>query len=1418
MRFMLMTLLCLVSLLPALAEPVPVFVHPDTVPASSWSAKWIGVGPTPGTQAKQQNLWSCYRKEFRLDRKPKTAIARIAVDSKYWLWVNGVLVVREGELKRGPTPTDTFFDEIDLAPHLKKGTNSVAILAWYFGKEGFSHKSSGKSGLLFELVAGNEKIMSDASWLTIVHPSFGDTGAPHPNYRLPESNIRFDAGKDIVGWEIPGFNATSWAPARELGSPDCAPWNRLVKRPVPFWKDYGLKPYANASSLPKVSDGKMIQAKIPYNAQITPYFKISARAGEVIKIQMDNYRGGSEPNVRAEYVTRDGEQAFECFGWMNGHEVQYEIPSGITILDLKYRETGFDTDFAGSFDCDDDFLNRLRTKAIRTLYITMRDNYMDCPDRERALWWGDAVNELGESFYAFDRRADRLTRKCIIDLVAWQKPDGVLFSPIPAGNWKNDLPLQMLASIGRSGFWTYSFFSGDMETLNVAYPGMKRYMEIWSMKPDGLVVPRPGGWAWGDWGNNVDMGMLYDAWYHIALQGLRNAAIALKKEGDLPWIEARLKSIEASFNKTYWTGTEYRSPDYKGQTDDRANALAVVAGLAKSDYYPALVEVFKKQSHSSPYMEKYVLEALCIMGQPELAQERMKKRYARMVDHPVYTTLWEGWGIGGEGFGGGTINHAWSGGPLTIMSQYFAGIAPTAAGFSSYSVLPQMGQLKKISAKVVTVKGDIALRLSNTKELFTLDLTSPAGTKATVGIPVLAGETITEVKLNGKVVWKAGKVGGTRRGARLIEANSRYLMFEVEPGTWSFCAQKKLEQTGSAPVEPAVKDRFELLPPGAIRLGGFVQQRIERQAAVDFDEKALAEMADIFRTRPGNPKTGLEGLAPGEFWGKAVRALCSHLRYSPDQNLRTRLDRTLVDLISIQSPDGCLSSMPVALQPYHGDSWDRKYVLIGLINGYEITGDPKVLASAVKMADQLLTQVGPAPKVRIVNTSFQSTPGNPGGLLRGIESSSILEPFMRLYRLTGKAEYLEFARYIVETEQCSALGPIFDEALAGKDAKDFAGGSGTAHAYSVNSCFEGLLEYYRVTGNERWMKSALAYFANVQAKEVAVIGTFCGVGPHGRACPTEEFNHSALYQTCPKRHGLEACSAPRWIALCQHMLQLTGEPRFVEEIERSLFNAVLGCIRPDGLANDYFTNLTGTRPILDGNFRRTFNGRSYTCCTYNLSEVLARVPSVAVMKGEGGVVVNLYIPGKAHIPLPSGNEVELNLVSGYPANGDVAITVTPRKKAEFPILIRIPQWSRDTKVMVNGKGLEVKPGTYLRIDRKWKSNDKISVVLDMRCRLVKSPEGSPASSDNFRALVRGPIVLARDKRLGWDIHEKVDIQADAEGYVAVTPLTPTISALMQFSVPTVGGGSFPVIDFATSGNTWDARSERVTWIPKVMRQ
>lgn len=114
--------------------------------AQESGASWIGVPLGPSDTV---NIWSGYRKNFMLDEVPATAVAKIAVDSKYWLYVNGQMVVFEGGLKRGPNPKDTYYDEVDLKPYLKKGNNQLAILVWYFGKNGFSHNSSGKAALFF---------------------------------------------------------------------------------------------------------------------------------------------------------------------------------------------------------------------------------------------------------------------------------------------------------------------------------------------------------------------------------------------------------------------------------------------------------------------------------------------------------------------------------------------------------------------------------------------------------------------------------------------------------------------------------------------------------------------------------------------------------------------------------------------------------------------------------------------------------------------------------------------------------------------------------------------------------------------------------------------------------------------------------------------------------------------------------------------------------------------------------------------------------------------------------------------------------------------------------------------------------------------------------------------------------------------
>ena len=234
---------------------------------------------------------------------------------------------------------------------------------------------------------------------------------------------------------------------------------------------------------------------------------------------------------------------------MNGHKVIYTFPEGVRILSLKFRETGYDTEFAGKFECSDPFFNKLWQKARRTLYVTMRDNYMDCPDRERAQWWGDAVIEIGESFYALSPSSHLLAKKAILELCAWQRSDGVLYSPVPSGNWNIELSQQSLAGVGWFGFWNYYLNTGDKQTIIAAYPSAKRYIELWQVNSEGQVSHRKTEWDWGDWGEDVDVSLLEAEWYYLALKGLSAMADVADKPGDAQDFEEKMRLMKEEFQE-----------------------------------------------------------------------------------------------------------------------------------------------------------------------------------------------------------------------------------------------------------------------------------------------------------------------------------------------------------------------------------------------------------------------------------------------------------------------------------------------------------------------------------------------------------------------------------------------------------------------------------------------------------------------------------------------------------------------------------------------------------------------------------------------------------------------------------------------------------------------------------------------------
>ncbi len=730
---------------------------------------------TANESQNESNSWINFVKLFELSEIPEKSLTQIACDSKYWLWINEKLVVFEGQLKRGPTPNDTYYDEVDIAPYLKLGKNKIAILVWYFGKDGFSHKSSGQAGLVFK----NDvlHINSDNTWLSRLNKAFEYTSRDYPNYRLSESNVRFDARKESFDWILLEDNLRGFGRAKVLGDAESSPWNKLVKRPIPLWKNSGLKEYKNKINFPFVSKGDTLILTLPYNAQITPYFKIRSDAGKVIDIRTDNYRIGNTLSVRAEYVTSSGLQEYESLGWMNGHQVRYYFPEGVEIMDVKYRETGYDTEFTGSFTCNDAFFNRLWEKALRTLYVTMRDTYMDCPDRERAQWWGDLVNESGEAFYALSPSAASLTQKGMLELINWQRSDGTIYSPVP-GMYTSELPGQMLASIGYYGFWNYYMNTGDKETVEKVYNGVKKYLSVWETDEKGILVHREGDWYWGDWGTNIDKQGIFNAFYYLALKGFRNMSELLGYNGEVKKTQEKMDAFKKAFNAQLWKNGEYRSETYTGETDDRTQALAVVAGLADEAKFPEILQKLKTQKFASPYLEKYVLEALFIMGYEEYGLQRMKERYSEMINDPARTTLYELWNIGS-----GSVNHAWSGGGLTILSQYVCGVYPVEAAWKTIRIRPQMGSLTYAATENTTVNGKFSVEINKSNGKYRIHTLLPQESNAIVMIPV----SYKKINLNNHLIWN----GKEKRNqwSEYLGIDNGYHTFKIKSGNWNFVAE-----------------------------------------------------------------------------------------------------------------------------------------------------------------------------------------------------------------------------------------------------------------------------------------------------------------------------------------------------------------------------------------------------------------------------------------------------------------------------------------------------------------------------------------------------------------------------------------------------------------------------------------------------
>jgi DUF1680 family protein len=356
------------------------------------------------------------------------------------------------------------------------------------------------------------------------------------------------------------------------------------------------------------------------------------------------------------------------------------------------------------------------------------------------------------------------------------------------------------------------------------------------------------------------------------------------------------------------------------------------------------------------------------------------------------------------------------------------------------------------------------------------------------------------------------------------------------------------------------------------------------------------------------------------------------------------------------------------------------------------------------------------------------------------------------------------------------------------------------------SCYEGLLELYRITGEADYLKSAELAVQNIIDTEINVAGS-------GTAF--ECFYHGALRQTEPTYHTMETCVTFTWIKLCNNLLRLTGKPVYADQIEKSVYNALMASMKFDGSQIAKYSPLEGMRH--EGEEQC---GMHINCCNANGPRAFTLIPKMALMTSENEIRINLYCQSSASVQLSPKNKVSIIQNTTYPESDVIGITVQPEKSANFTLALRIPEWSQNTAISVNGLPVEgIQTGTCQRITRDWKPGDKILLKLDLSGRLI--------SLNGHQAISRGPILLARDSRFNDGFVDETAVIQQKENLVELIPAVEKPDNIwMSFTAPLVLGtdleGEFrnpqPIhfCDFASAGNTWSRDSRYRVWIPQTL--
>ncbi|MBI2939663.1 MAG: glycoside hydrolase family 127 protein [Chloroflexi bacterium] len=578
--------------------------------------------------------------------------------------------------------------------------------------------------------------------------------------------------------------------------------------------------------------------------------------------------------------------------------------------------------------------------------------------------------------------------------------------------------------------------------------------------------------------------------------------------------------------------------------------------------------------------------------------------------------------------------------------------------------------------------------------------------------------------------------------------------------------------------------------------GGVVGERIQANernwllVAPDANPAVL----EMFRDRDRKPVRDLLRWS-GEFAGKYLTSAVQGYRLTGHEDLRAYLDRFVRDLIDTQTEDGYLGAFPrsyrltgwtiapdgTEFQTW--DAWNHYHIMLGLLLWHEETGDEPALAACCRAADLFCrTFLDTGHRLAFIGFSEMNL--------------SPIHVLCLLHERTGIARYLQMARAIEQDFEDPAANDYVRAALAGREFFE-----APKPRWESLHTIQGIAELYFITGADQYRRAYEHIWRSILRGDRHNTGGFSS-GEQAVGNP---------YDPRP----IETCCTVAWMALSVDMLRMTGLSTVADELELSTLNAVLGSQSLTGRWCTYDTPMDGVRTAsahtLWGQARP--GSPELNCCSVNGPRALGMLSEWAIMRApaDGAVAINYYGPGFHEVNLPAGSTVRLIQETDYPVRGDIHLRVEPEHPERFRLLLRIPEWSRQTTVTLNGQAeSEVRPGSYLELEREWRRGDTVELSLDMSPRLwigEREAEGKVS-------VYRGPVLLAYDPR--FNAVDPDDLPRLGPRNLTGTLATPRgrPAPILTVKLATEGRDLY-LCDFASAGA---AGNPYVTWLPMLDRE